>query len=343
MNLYQYFPKLTERKIKLSSLNIPPRVFNNWQEKEVVYDTEDPLDLTLHTKLKREEPRRMYLFNAFEALWLLIVKELRTFNLGLGTIRELKRFMIVNPFDDQDNKLDYQDYDIMAKTPSAQLLVNSLSALIPSIEELKQNYRNIPDEYQVFATRLGTMLNTVLLANHSPSVQIIKKPHLSVKGQKHCEHGTNDKEYVYSFLECYPELYHQYGIATGQSFIDVLKSMMSNNTVVNIPIKPLVLLFFEDEKLFRHTSENELLTTAELGIIKTLRKGDYKKIILHRNNSNELIIQESSQKEVKNEKAKELRTALGLRSYERAEIIYRNDKHLVINNTRQTKIALSNP
>lgn len=341
MNLYQYFPRLTERKIKLSSLDIPPRVFNNWQEKKVVYDTDDPLDQTLQTKLKREDPRKMHLFNAFEALWLLMVKELRTFNISLGTIKELKKFMIRNPYEDQENDLDEQTYDTMAKTPSVQLLANKLSATVPSAEESKEYYLKLPEEQRIFVTRLGAMLNVVLLANHSPSVQIIKKPHLSLKGDNASDKHQNSS--VYTFLECYPELYHQYGMATGQSFTDALMNKMANNTVVNIPIKPLVLLFFEEEKIFDHTKDYELLTTAELGIIKTLREGDYKKIILYRNNNNELIIQQSFQMEVKNEKAKELRTALALKAYERAEIIYRNDKHLVINNTRQTKIALSKP
>ena len=37
----------------------------------------------------------------------------------------------------------------------------------------------------------------------------------------------------------------------------------------------------------------------------------------------------------KNEHAKEVRRILGLKQYEKMELVYRNDKHLIINNTRK--------
>ena len=40
----------------------------------------------------------------------------------------------------------------------------------------------------------------------------------------------------------------------------------------------------------------------------------------------------------KDKKAKEIRRLLGLNQYETAEVIFRNDKHLVINNTQTQKI-----
>jgi hypothetical protein len=41
------------------------------------------------------------------------------------------------------------------------------------------------------------------------------------------------------------------------------------------------------------------------------------------------------EEDVKNEHAKEVRRILGLKQYEKIELVYRNDKHLVINNTRK--------
>jgi antitoxin component of MazEF toxin-antitoxin module len=38
---------------------------------------------------------------------------------------------------------------------------------------------------------------------------------------------------------------------------------------------------------------------------------------------------------LKNQHAKEVRKILGLKQYEKIELVYRNDKHLIINNTRR--------
>ena len=39
--------------------------------------------------------------------------------------------------------------------------------------------------------------------------------------------------------------------------------------------------------------------------------------------------------DVKNEHAKEVRRILGLTQYEKIEVVYRNDKHLIVTNTRK--------
>ncbi|WP_296386819.1 hypothetical protein [Winogradskyella sp.] len=74
-----------------------------------------------------------------------------------------------------------------------------------------------------------------------------------------------------------------------------------------------------------------------------LKSRDFDKIIIHKNNDNQITIESSSNEQVLGQAAVDLRKVLGLKEYQRAEVIYRNNKHLVVNNTIKQKVDLGNP
>ena len=83
MELYEFYPKIFEKKIPLNLLDITSRNYSNWKKENLLYNTK---------KLNKEgdEKRERVLLNVFDALWLSIVKELKNFNIDFNTIRQIK-------------------------------------------------------------------------------------------------------------------------------------------------------------------------------------------------------------------------------------------------------------
>jgi len=327
MNLHKELPKLVERKIKLSTLDIQPRVFNNWIEQGAV---SDPFGLKdgSNKNTKANVPRRMYLFNAFEVLWLLIVKELRMLNMSLDNIGKLKEFMFKNPFDNPDNIIDEAAFSTVLNKTLPNELLEDYKLRDLDYKALKKEFKKLPEDKRMFFTRIGSMLGLVLTANLSPSIHIIKNPH----GE------------ALKFLEFYPEAIHAYGIEKGLNPIEVIMGDFATQTIINLPIKPLVNQFFYNDKLFKFTKAYEFLSDTELGVLKVFRAGDFNKMVIHKNDKDDVItFERTTNEDLKGERAKELRKLLGLKDYKSVQVIDRNDKHLVINKTNKTKIDLSNP
>ena len=82
-----------------------------------------------------------------------------------------------------------------------------------------------------------------------------------------------------------------------------------------------------------------MFTKEEQQILEIFRKDDFKEIIIYKEKENNYIITTTNSIELKGEQANELRKILGLKQYQKAEIIYRNDKHIVVNNIKKEKIS----
>lgn len=84
MNLKDFYPLLSEKRIMLSDTTINPRIYNAWKKEGILLEDE---------KKKQDSDIRKWVYlNVFEAMWLLIVVELRKLNLDLDTIKEVKDF-----------------------------------------------------------------------------------------------------------------------------------------------------------------------------------------------------------------------------------------------------------
>jgi hypothetical protein len=96
--------------------------------------------------------------------------------------------------------------------------------------------------------------------------------------------------------------------------------------------------FFENKTLLRHAKVYDLYTSAELKILQHIKDKDFQKIIIYKSDAGTITLETSSSKQISGPIAKELRSALGLKQYKRAEVIFRDDKNLVIKNIQRIKI-----
>jgi hypothetical protein len=115
----------------------------------------------------------------------------------------------------------------------------------------------------------------------------------------------------------------------------LIANNVSNHTFINVPIVPLVAKLFENAAFDKYTFQFGLFDTNEKKIIDALNDDLCKEIKVTKHQSGDVTLNLTFEENLKNEHAKEVRKILGLKQYEKIELVYRNDKHLIINNTRR--------
>ena len=109
--------------------------------------------------------------------------------------------------------------------------------------------------------------------------------------------------------------------------------MCSSSTFINIPIVPILIKLFENEKLETYLSNFGLFSAEEIRILDNFRNNQCKEITIIKHESGNVCINTTTEKNIKDDEAKKLRTILGLKEYSRAEVIFRNGKHMVVKNS----------
>jgi antitoxin component of MazEF toxin-antitoxin module len=121
-------------------------------------------------------------------------------------------------------------------------------------------------------------------------------------------------------------------------FANDLVNTLNKEIVFSLPIRPFFEFIFTDEDFFKYCVDFELFNSKEKQLLEIIKSDDYKEINISKGNNGILTIKSSFEKEVKEEKAKEIKKLLGLNQYEKVEVIFRNDKHLIINKTITQKL-----
>jgi hypothetical protein len=322
MNLFDLFPKLSEKRVTLNSLDVPYRVFVNWSDNGIIdYQVSE-------SATKKEVTRKRVELNYFEALWVLIIKELRVLGLSLKDLKELKSYLL-SPIDTSHFESLSDDVSIeLFKKLLPQELNNIISEENIFTKEKIQNYLgNIPEAYKLYFTNIGGLVNSVLLLGQSPTLILNRNPLQESEQTKFSFHIFNP---IAQVLEA--EM-------NGRDFRDEIVTNLIHFSIVNIPIVPLVSKFYQDEALYKYTSIFALYTPGELELLKILKQKDFKQIKIFKSHNNKTFeLEITNEKDLKNHEAKTLKTLIGLKQYERAEIIFRNDKHLVIKNIIRKQI-----
>ncbi len=307
MNIYDFYPKIFEKKIPINLLDISSRNYLNWKK-------ENLLNIPKENKSDRIEKREKVLLNVFDALWLLIIKELREFNVDFLTIRAVKDILYSYIQLDQ-NKID--------STPNDEF-INSILKYIPNeFQELIkpllkdgsffQLVDKIMDNKNAFLFQnIGGILTDILIREISVSL-IIKK-----------SNGFVEVEF---FKIDASDSYSNYGIAISNSIV--------KDTFINVPMVPLIGKLFENSNLDKYTFQFDLYNQNEKKVIDALNDDLCKEIKITKHHSGDITLNLTFEADVKNEHAKEVRRILGLKQYEKIELVYRNEKHLIINNTRK--------
>ncbi|MEC4048821.1 hypothetical protein OX284_005230 [Flavobacterium sp. SUN046] len=317
MDLIQYHPNLLSKKILLSELDINPRLYKSWKDEGVILykNVDDDLSIT-------SNKRKWVYLDVFEALWLLIVVELRKLNLDLRTIITLKEFLIEIP-----------DYKSVFEDITEEEYENKILSLLPeemllSIKDIsKKDFITLIDQSvnnnnNMFCSILGNLLFAVLINNTTPSIIIKLNPE---EDQFDFSIAVNN----HPNMEVKQELYNFYS------------DVFSNHVLINLPILPIVSKLFENEKLVNHCENYGFFTKQEKQLFEAINNNECREINIVKHNSGDWTINLLNEKSINGDQAKKLRKALGLKAYEKVEVIFRNDNHLVIKN--KNKIISKKP
>jgi hypothetical protein len=98
---------------------------------------------------------------------------------------------------------------------------------------------------------------------------------------------------------------------------------------------PLVSKLFENTDFDKYNFQYNLFNKNERKVIEALNDNNCKEIKVTKHNSGDITLNLSFEKEVKKEEAREIRKILGLKQYEKMEVVFRNDSHLILNNTKK--------
>jgi len=309
MNLLEFYPNILEKTIPLNLLDISSRNYLNWKKEQLLYVT--TIDKSEHADFKRKWVQ----LNLFDALWLLIIKELRNFNTDFNTIRTIKEIM-------------YSNVELNQEKIDATLEKDFLNSILKYIPEMYQEVmkpllidgsvfsflNKIIDEKNVILfTNIGIIFFDILIKDAFVSLFIRKnKDSVDVFILK------NDKD-----------IYHIDNIENNK----IISNYILNDAFINIPIIPLIGKLFENSDFDKYNLHYAIFNQNERKIIEALNNDLCKEIKITKHQSGDLTLSLTFEENVKNDNAKEIRKILGLKQYEKIEMIYRNDKHLIINKT----------
>jgi hypothetical protein len=310
MELKNYFPYLLEKKILLSEIGIHPRTYISWKEEGLIFYEESK---TIVSEIS--EKRKWVYLDVFEALWLLIIVELRKFNLDLKTIKKLKEFIKEQPdVISALEKISEEDFQnkIVSLLPKEMLeSVGDFTSREKVIKSLSTLF------YQdTFLSNLGVLLYGAIITKTSPSI-LIK-----------IDKGIDEFEFIIAInnateAHLKEELYQFY------------TKTCSESTFINLSIVTILEKLFENEKIINHCYEYGFFNNQEKQLLEAVRNKECDEIKIVKHPSGDFTVNFSDAKEMSGEEARKLRKTLGLKMYDRVEVIYRNESHLVIKNTNK--------
>ena len=313
MELKNYFPFLLEKKILLSEIGIHPRTHIAWKEEGLTFY--EGVNIVLDKNL---EKRKWVYLDIFEALWLLIIVELRKFSLDLKTIKKLKEFIKEQPdVKSALEKISEEDFQNKVVALLTKEMLESIGGFTSREKVIKSLTTNLYQD--TFLSNLGVLLYGALITNSSPSIII--------KNNKEAD----EFEFIIAInnsaeAKLKEELYEFY------------TKTCSESTFINLPIVTILEKLFENEKIINHCYEYGFFNNQERQLLEAVRNKECEEIKIAKHPSGDYTVNFSDSKDVSGEEAKKLRKTLGLKMYDRVEVIYRNESHLVIKNTNKTVI-----
>lgn len=322
-------PKLIEHKVPVSVLNINRRVFFHWKQEGLIDYEPYIVEAKKKDYNKNKAAKKGLHLNAFDMLWLLMVKELRSFNIDLKTIKELKTYLDKSifeinkdsfaqiPEDVFQKQIEAQKKSMLPMEESNETMENILNEI--TVEKLDAFFSLIPDELKPFLNQFGSAYTSVLFYNFNPILLIKKRI------------GSDEIDFEMRIPEIQAKI-------DNIEFANDLVNTLNKEVVFSLPIRPFFEFIFTDEDYFKYCVDFELFDSEEKQLLEIIKSDDYKEIIINKGKNGILTIKSSFEKEVKDEKAKEIKKLLGLNQYEKAEVIFRNDKHLIITKTVTQKI-----
>jgi len=309
VELKSYFSLLL-KKILLSEIGIHPRTYIAWKDEGLLFYEEVSTLLD-----EKAEKRRWVYLDVFEALWLLIIVELRKFNLDLKTIKKLKEFIKEQPdVKSVFEKISEEDFQNKVVGLLPKEMLESIGGFTSREKVIKSLTTNLYQD--TFLSNLGVVVYGALITNSSPSI-IIK---------------INKEADEFEFIIA---INNSSEAKLKEELYDFYTKTCSESTFINLPIVTILEKLFENEKLINHCYQYGFYNNQEKQLLEAIRNKECEEIKIAKHPSGDYTVNFSDAKEISGEEAKKLRKTLGLKMYDRVEVIYRNESHLVIKNSNK--------
>lgn len=310
MTIYEVYPAIYDKQIPLSVLDVSSRNYVHWKNENLLYkhtvkDT--------NTKEKREK----IFLNVYDALWISIVKELRVYNIDFETIRTVKTMIYSNVQLNQE---------LLEAIPREEFF-NSILMNIPEShrEEVRPFIEDgsfldfifdYIDEKNIFLFKnIGAVLFDILVKKNSVVLVITKEGEYVTTNILKID--NNSKE------------------ITSQSIDKLVSDYVTERTFLSIPISNLIWKFFENPSFEKYNFKYQFFSENERVVLDALKNDECKEIKVFKHESGDVSLNLVFEDTLKHEQAKEVRRILGLNQYSKMELTYRNDKHIVIKNTKK--------
>jgi hypothetical protein len=310
MNIYEIYPNIYDKYIPLSLLEVSSRNYIHWKKENLLYKFTEK---DVNSKEKRER----ILLNVYDALWIFIIKELREFNVDFPTIRAVKDIMYANIEFNQE----------LLDATSKEDFINSVLTNIPEAHRevfrpfmLDGSFINIItdfiDEKNMFLFKnIGSLLFDVLARDISLSLLVAK-----------------ENDFVTTrFLKIDPNS----KLNSSQVIETLVSNYVTEQTFLSIPISNLVWKIFESPKFEKYNLKYQFFSENERVILDALHNDACKEIKVFKHESGDVTLNLVFEDALRQDQAREVRKILGLNQYEKMELTYRNDKHIVIKNTKK--------
>lgn len=309
MNIQDFYPNLKEKRILRSHTGVEARIYNSWKQEGILWE---------EIKLKQDSEKREWEYlNVFEALWLLVIVQLRKLNLNLEAIKSVRDFLkqAANPRLEIE-KLTEEEFqkNIVSQYPPG--ILEQHGGTITKEAFLKLLTKTLKTDNGFIINNIGVMLYGILIEKTSPSLIIElnnDKSNYDMTIAMNSHTNTKFKKDLYEFYT----------------------KKFSESIFVNLPILPIVEKLFDREGFEQHKLNYGLYTKQEYQLLESIRENECTEVKIIKHKSGDITINFSEQDDITGAKAKELRKLLGLKMYEKVEVTFRNENHMVIKNTQK--------
>lgn len=309
MDIQKFYPNLSEKRILRSHTGVEARIYNSWKQEGILWE---------EIKFRQDSEKREWEYlNVFEALWLLVIVELRKLNLNLEAIKSVRDFLqqTVTPRLEIE-KLSEEEFQKKVVQELHPGILEQHGGTITKEAFLELLPKTIEIDNSFIITNIGVMLYGVLIEKTSPSLIIElnnEKSNYDMAIAMNSHPNTKFKKDLYEFYT----------------------KKFSESMFVNLPILPIVEKLFEREDFEKHKLNYGLYTKQENQLLESIRENECTEVKIIKHKSGDITMNFSEQDDITGLKAKELRKLLGLKRYEKVEVTFRNENHMVIKNTQK--------
>ena len=309
MDIQKFYPNLSEKRILRSHTGVEARIYNSWKQEGILWE---------EIKFRQDSEKREWEYlNVFEALWLLVIVELRKLNLNLEAIKSVRDFLkqTVNPRLEIE-KLSEEEFQKKVVQEFHPGILEQHGGTITKEAFLELLPKTIEIDNSFIITNIGVMLYGVLIEKTSPSLIIElnnEKSNYDMAIAMNSHPNTKFKKDLYEFYT----------------------KKFSESMFVNLPILPIVEKLFEREDFEKHKLNYGLYTKQENQLLESIRENECAEVKIIKHKSGDITMKFSERDDITGLKAKELRKLLGLKRYEKVEVTFRNENHMVIKNTQK--------